>query len=213
MTKFHKMPKSKVGKLKTCEICGDEQIALCIEAGECLQQEQLTLAYMRSHTTGNVKYIENFNILQLSMMDFLFTQKLRYAQMHLNETEEFTASDGSKHRREKIGNDYIYMLMNMLDKLNKRLPDMQLTKQTQENIDVAWAELAKADINAEKAVETKLKIISDMANWRKAQASAVEMEQLDDAIKQHRTLEDAADEDNADTTIGDIGGNPFGNGR
>ena len=212
-TKFFKIPAKKVGNLETCKVCGDEQISACKEAGKCLLQDELTLAYIRTHTTGNVKYVENFNIVQLSQMDFIFTQKLRYAQIHLDETETFVDADGNERTKEKIDSQYMYMLMNMMKNLNKAMPDMQLTKQTQENIDVAWGELAKAEINPEKALEAKQKIMKEMAEWRKAQGQANQEELLDEAINQHRKLDNAANEEAGNTDLGNIGPSPFSNGR
>ena len=90
-TKFFKIPASKVGTLKMCDICGDEQKANCKTAATCLLQDELTLAYVRTHTTGNVKYVENFNIVQLSQMDMIFTQKRKYWKkviIYANEHDE-----------------------------------------------------------------------------------------------------------------------------
>ena len=210
LTKFHKIPPEYCGRLAKCALCGAEQRAECVELKECVQQEALTKAYIETHKTGNVKHIENYNILQLSMLDNIFTTRLRYAQIHVNETEMVKDKNGRLIEKQVIDSEYIYNLMNMLNTLSKRMTDMQLTKQTQENIDVAWAELAKADIDPAKAAETKQKIMYEMAKWREAQSSANEMEELDEAIRQHRKLEDAANDDSGNINLGNIGGNPFG---
>jgi hypothetical protein len=87
---------------------------------------------------------------------------------------------------------------------------MQQTRATQENIDVAWAELAKADLDAEKAAENRQKIMEQMEEFRRTYSTAVEKRNLDDAITQFRKGEDKQLETEAADT--DIGKSPF-NGR
>lgn len=211
---FWKIPGSVVGDLKICETCGDEQIAICKsfpkEERTCLLHESLMLKYIKTHQTKDVKYIEEVNIMQLSIMDFLFTQNLRYAQLNIGEVEEAFDSLGKKYYRPKIGNDYIYMLINFMKVLSKSMPDMQLTRQTQENIDVEWAKLLEAEIDPEKAMETKNKIIASMAEFRKASSKAKYMENQDEAIQQFKKGEDLANEDSDSSNLSDIGDNPFG---
>ena len=97
----------------------------------------------------------------------------------------------------------------MMKNLNKSMTDMQLTKQTQDNIDVAWAELAKAEIDPEKAAENKNKILEEMKNWWAAHGKADAEAALDEAINQHRMLDDASNTDSDTVDIGDIGSGPF----
>lgn len=208
-TKFWKIPPSKAGNLKICENCDEEQKAACRAAGTCLLHDELTLAYVKTHDTGNVKYIENFNVLQLATMDLIFSQKLRYAQMHLGEFEEFTDDNGNTRSKEVIDTQYIYMLMNMMKALNKSMTDMQLTKQTQENLDVAWAELLKAEINPEEAAKTKQKIINEMSKWREAQNSAKKMEELDETIKEFREQKKTEKDGSEGFTTEELIDNPF----
>lgn len=211
--KFWKIPESKAGKLKMCDVCGDEQQEACKNSGTCLLHDELSLAYLKTHDTGDVKYIENVNILQMATMDLLFSHQLRKAQINIGEQETYIDADGNERTKDVIDQQFIYMLMNMMKNLNKSMTDMQLTKQTQDNIDVAWAELAKADIDPVKAAETKNQIIKEMAAWRKNQRQAQNDEKLDEAIAQHRKLENAANDDAGNVDLGDIGPSPFSNGR
>jgi len=212
-TKFWKLPPESCGNLVVCKSCGDIQQAACRESGQCLMHNEITLAYVKTHDTGDTKHIENLNVLQLATMDLLFSQKLRYAQIHLGEIEEYVDQDGHKHNKEIIDTQYIYMLMNMLKNLNKSMTDMQLTKQTQDNIDVAWAELAKSEISPEKAATTKQQILNEMKKWRQIQGQADAMEELDEAIKQHRNLDEAANENAENIDFVNIGTGPFRNGK
>ncbi len=213
VTNFWNIPASKAGQLKVCDVCGDEQKAVCAEFGKCLLADELALAYVKTHKTGDTSHIEKFNIQQLSVMDFIFTQKLRYAQMHIGEVEEYKDDLGNKRTREIIDTQYLYMLMNMMKNLNKSMTDMQLTRQTQENIDVAWAELVKSEIDPKKAAETKQKIINEMAKWREAQGRAEELEQMDDAIREFRNQKERSEDEQGDFNLGNIGSSPFGNGK
>lgn len=211
--RFWKIPASKAGELKMCDVCGDEQQDACRKSGTCLLHDELSLAYLKTHETGATKYIENVNILQMATMDLLFSRQLRYAQINIGEQETFIDSEGRERTKEKIDQQFIYMLMNMMKNLNKGMTDMQLTKQTQDNIDVAWAELAKADIDPVKAAETKNEIIKEMAVWRKDHGQARDDEKLDEAILQHRNLDNAANDDAGDIDLGNIGVSPFPDGR
>lgn len=210
VTKFWKIPPTKAGNLKICENCPPEQRTACNSAGTCLLHDELTLAYVKTHDSGNTKYIENLNVLQLATMDLIFSQKLRYAQMHLGETEIFVDENGNEKRKEVIDTQYIYMLMNMMKSLNKSLVDMQLTKQTQENLDLGWAELLKAATDPEEAAKTKQKIINEMSKWREAQGLANKMEEMDEAIKEFRQ-QNGKDEENKndDLSLNEIIDNPF----
>jgi len=210
---FWKIRGKSVGELKICPNCGDEQIELCksfpLEDRTCLLYDNLLLKYTKTHQTGETKYIEEINMAQLASMDLLFSQNLRYAQINMGEFNEYTDDDGNKIKKPKIGNDYIYMLITFMKALSKTLPDMQLTKQTQENIDAAWAELARAEIYPQKAAEHRNKIMNEMAAFRKAQATANAMEKKDEAITHFRKNEDLANEDIDNVNIGDAGDNPF----
>lgn len=209
VTKFWKIPPGKAGNLKICENCPIEQRAECRSAGTCLLHDELTLAYVKTHDTGNTKYIENFNVLQLATMDLIFSQKLRYAQMHLGEVEIIVDENGNEKQKEVIDTQYIYMLMNMMKSLNKSLVDMQLTKQTQENLDLGWADLLKAATNPEEAAKTKQKIINEMSKWREVQGLANKMEEMDEAIKEFRQQNDAEKNKDDGFSLNEIIDNPF----
>lgn len=213
--RFWKIKGKAVGNLKICNDCGEDQKQICTSVPEeersCLLHNELILRYVHTHQSGETKHIEEINMMQLATMDLLFTQKLRFAQMHMGEVEEYTNEEtGETHKKPVIGNDYIYMLMNMMKTLSKSLPDMQLTKQTQENLDVEWAKLMEADIDPEKAAEYRNNIMTGMADFRKAHAKASEMEEGDEAIRQFEKNEEMANEDSDDIDIGDIGDSPFG---
>lgn len=111
--------------------------------------------------------------------------------MHLGEVEIIVDENGNEKQKEVIDTQYIYMLMNMMKSLNKSLVDMQLTKQTQENLDLGWADLLKAATNPEEAAKTKQKIINEMSKWREVQGLANKMEEMDEAIKEFRQQNDA----------------------
>ncbi len=212
ITKFNRIHGEQAGNLATCEPCGEDQQNACRVAKTCMLWDELAVAYIKTHETKDPRHIENINIVQLTTMDFIFNQRLRYAQQHLGDTEPSYDKDG-KVVGEKmvIDTQYLYTLMNMAKSLSKSLPDMQLTRQTQENIDVEWAQLIKAEISPERAAEAKEKIINQMTEWRKSAKAGDHAAELDEAINEFRQKEDKGEDE--DFTIGDIGDGPFSNGK
>lgn len=206
MTRFDLISGDNAGKLRICEPCGSEQKGQCQEAKTCLLQDEITLRYIKAHRTKKPMFHEQISIPQIATMDMIFTQKLRYAQQNLFEK----TIDESGNEKDLIDEKYIYMLMNMMNNLSKTLKDMQQTRATQENIDVAWAELAKADIDPEKAAENRHKIVESMEKFRESFDKAKQKRELDDAIKQFRTGEDQTKSNIS--LDADIDLNPFGDG-
>ena len=207
MTRFDLINGNNAGRLVICEPCGDDQKKECQGAKRCILHNEITLRYIYAHRTKKPMFHEHISIPQIATMDMIFTQKLRYAQQHLFEK---TVDPETGYERDLVDEKYLYMLMNMMNNLNKTLKDMQQTRATQENIDVAWAELAKADLDAEKAAENRQKIMEQMEEFRRTYSTAVEKRNLDDAITQFRKGEDKQLETEAADT--DIGKSPF-NGR
>lgn len=206
MTRFDLISGESAGNLKICEPCGDEQKAQCRIVKTCILNDEITLRYIRAHRSKKPEFHEQISIPQIATMDMIFTQKLRYAQQHLFEK----TIDENNIERDLIDEKYIYMLMNMMNNLSKTLKDMQQTRATQENIDVAWAELAKADVDPEKAAENRQKIVESMDKFRESFSKAKEKRELDEAIKQFRNGEaQIKDENRLDS---DIDFNPFGDG-
>ena len=210
MTRFDLIQGANAGKLKICEPCGSDQQKECGEAQRCILHNEITLRYIYAHRTKKPMYHEHISIPQIATMDMIFTQKLRYAQQHLFEK----TYDAEGNERDLIDEKYLYMLMNMMNNLNKTLKDMQQTRATQENIDVAWAELAKADLDAAKAAENRQQIMEQMEEFRRTYSSAVEKRNLDDAIDAFRKGEDKLlENDNLDADLGDSPFLKVANGR
>lgn len=213
MTRFQRISE-QAGKLKLCDSCNKEQKDLCISEKRCILHEELIVRYHLAHSERDPKHIEELNVIQLATMDLIFSSRLRYAIENLGKTKIINDKDGKKiGEREIIDQQYIYMLMNMMTNLSKTLPDMQLTRQTQENIDVEWAKLLETEIDPEKAIEAKRKILEGLNEFRKSSVTAKEMESQDEAIQDFLITEKKSkgnDEDHTNIDIGSIPGTPFG---
>ena len=193
MTNFQFL-KHKAGSLAICKQCGDEQAEMCKTEQRCILHEELTLRYHYTHIKKDPTFIENIAIPQLAMMDMLFSQRLR------NAIENIDA----------VTTEKVYELINFAKALNKSLADMQLTRNTQENIDVEWAKLLEADISAEKADEFKRAMLDKMLKWREDKEIAIKTAKEDQAIQNFIESEGKADIESGDIEIGNLGGSPFG---
>lgn len=198
------------GKMSICKNCTESQQSKCKNDKSCELLINTTQAYIQTHQKKDPKYVEKITIPQLATLDLIFTQKLNYALMHLNETKEVKGPDGKVYIKEVIGTDYLYSLINMAKSLNKSLSDMQLTSQTKTTMDVAWAHLSKAKVDPKKADELKKKILKGLKTWEKKKVEAKEMEKSDPTITRYEKEIDEMDREK-DINIDDLDlpDNPF----
>jgi hypothetical protein len=183
MRQFQRI-KEQAGKLAICKQCGEQQQEECALAKKCHLQEELIYAYHLARTERDLSGIEIINTMQLASMDLIFSQKLRWAIENAGETEKyFDKSIGRNVERPVVKNEDLYQLMNMMQSLSKSLPDMQLTRQTQETIDVEWAKLLEAKISEEQAAANRERILDVMKNWNQAKEAAEKMQKTDSAIQ------------------------------
>jgi len=175
----------QAGHLSICKNCGAEQQADCSAVKSCLLQDELILAYHKAHADKNLDHIEGINMVQMASMDMIFSTKLRWALENMGKTETVTGSKGEKIPVPIVKTEDLYALMNMMRALSKTLPDMQLTRQTQENIDLEWAALLQADLTAEKAEANMRQILTNMEKFRLRSLEAQEIRKLDQTIQDH----------------------------
>lgn len=207
---FHRIPAGKAGNLAICIPCGDAQRAQCRIAGRCELQDEMTLRYHMMWTDRDPKHVEELTMNQLSMMDFLFSLKLKQVTMEMGETEEVVGKDGKVRIEPKVKNDDFYLLTHLANALSKTLPDMQLTRATQEAIGIEIAKLLEAKIDSDAAKLFKDNVLNSLRNYSDAQGEADEMKAQDEAIQEWLNQGDkSADADKA-LQPAKTGKNPFG---
>jgi hypothetical protein len=199
------------GKMSICKNCEEDLQKKCKNIQCCELLVTTSHAYFQTHQKKNPEYVEKLTIPQLATLDLIFTQKLNYALKHLHDTKEVTGSDGKVYLKELVGIDYLYALINMAKSLNKSMADMQLTSQTKETMDVAWAHLSKAKVDPKKADELKAKILKGVENWEKKKAAAKKREKEDPAIiRYEKEMKDMDKDRDIDIDDMDLPPNPFG---
>lgn len=197
------------GTLAICKPCGEAQQAACREAKECAIMKSKIYAYHMATAEKDLSHLESHNIVQLSAMELIFDYRLRTAIEELGEYET-VIEDGKKVKRPKVTTQRIYELMNFMNNLNKSPIEMQITRRTQENIDLEYAKLLEAQISDEKSNEFKAKILEMMADWQGNKAEAEKMRQQDEAISDWVNRDQKEGDQSGDLKISKIGGNPFG---
>jgi len=197
------------GKLAICDPCGKSQQRACAAASSCALQNELILNYHYAQAEKDLQRLEQNNAIQLASMDLIFSQKLRWAMQHLGEIE-IVRIKGAKMKQPVVREEHIRTLLDMMTALSKTLPDMQLTRRTQENIDVEWAKLLEAEITQEKADEYKQRALQSLNEWKlKALEEADEMKEKDAAIQEF-VNKGKNEKDEKPLQIGKIGRSPFG---
>ena len=199
------------GNLPMCAPCGEEQQNQCRADKKCLLQQDILLKHLKTLRTKNLAHREMLDAIQIAQMDTIFSLKLQEAMNLLGVTELSQDKDGNPIMRSAVTDQHMYMLMNMANHLGKNLEAMQLTRKSQDMADVAWADLAKAELDPVKAAEYREKITKEMAEFRKSISKADEDRALDEAITQHRKQIGENQDKEEHTTDLVIGPNPFGN--
>jgi hypothetical protein len=110
-----------------------------------------------------------------------------------------------------VTQEHIYELMNMMRTMGKTPMDMQITKSTQEAIDLEWAKLLEAQISADKAEENKAKILALMQEYRENLDQSRNMEALDSDIQAFIAQENKEAETPKQLQAGNVKRNPFAN--
>jgi len=214
MRNFQRLKGNLAGNLPICRSCGEEQQAECRVLQVCQLQEELVYAYHLAQAERDLQGIEHLNVLQLASMDLLFSQRLRWAVENLGATEKAVDKSGRRITQPVVKNEDIYTLINMMNALNKSPQDMQLTRQTQENINVEWAKLLEAQISQEEALKSRERILEMMQGWGEAKQQASKMAQEDEAIQRWvntgKLEEDPAAEGKPGKAL--VSKNPFGDG-
>lgn len=183
MRMFHRISEH-AGNLAICKNCGEPQQKECASVKKCMLQEELTYAYHIAQSEKNLDYVEQLNVLQSATMDLIFTQRLRWALTNMGEYERVFNEKGKSVKVPVVRTEHIYELINTMRALSKTMPDMQLTRQTQENIDVEWAKLLEAKISEEQALSSRNKIMELMRDWGAAKQQGEKMAQQDSKIQQ-----------------------------
>lgn len=188
------------GRLEICNGCSEEQKQECSKNKKCAIHEELIYAYHMTHLEKAPEYIEKITIIQLATMDMIFSQKLKWALENIGKYEK--TKDGFKP---VVTESHLYMLMNMAKHLNKSLEDMQLTRRTQENIDVEWAKLLEAKISEDKAAEHRERILKELERWNELREKAKEKRLQDPAVREFEEMKRKAMGNNEEqiTNIGE----------
>ena len=199
----------QAGQLAICEACGVEQQMTCSIDKKCHLQAELIYGYHMAHSEKDLDYIEQINVTQLATLDMIFSIRLRQCLQNLNETEEVWNSTLNRTVvMPKVRTEHIYELINMMKALSKDLPSMQMTRQTQENLNLAWQTLMNAKIDADQAEQSRQAILSQMSVWNENRIQAVELQSQDRAIAQF--VEDTGKEEKQIAIENlDIGASPF----
>lgn len=209
VTRFWAIPAEDVGELAICNNCGEGQKTKCKEVSTCILQDSLLLAHIKTLRSKNLKHREYIDAAQIAQMDFIFSIRLREAINNLGQQIQYTTPAGAIVYKSAVSNEDIVTLMNFASHLQKNLRAMQLTRESQDISDVAWADLARADVNPEKALEAKQAILQGQQAWHDAQKSGDEQTELDEAIRQHRMHENLTEDENEPLKLGAIGSGPF----
>lgn len=183
MRNFQRLSGKLAGNLPICRNCGEAQQESCRAVQLCQLQESLVYAYHIAQSERNLAGVEHLNVIQLASMDMIFSQKLRWCVENLGATEKAIDKNGRRVTVPVVKNEDIYALINMMNALNKSPADMQLTRQTQENIDVEWAKLLEAKIDQTAAEDSRRRILDMMQTWGAAKLEAEKMAAADEAIE------------------------------
>lgn len=202
----------KAGTLMMCVPCGKKQQAACNAAESCALQDEMLLAYTKAAFENDLSKLQEVNVMQLATMDLVFTQKLRWATENLGEFDEVSVKGGGIAKVPVVTQEHIYELMNMMRTLGKTPMDMQITKSTQEAINVEWAKLLEADIDAARAEENKARILAMMNDYRNNLDQSKKLEALDADIAAFVQQEEKEKEmAPKQLESGKVKRNPFGN--
>jgi len=196
----------QAGELKICEGCGEEQQNACRSAQTCLLQDSMIASYMKAQAEKNPDHIEEFTIVQVATMDMVFSVRLKYALDHINDT--WTDPETGKTQF-VINSDYMYMLMNLFDRLNKRLEDMQLTRKTIDDSDLGWNRLVDEKIDREEAKAYLEKLQRQLTQIRNDVQAAAENRSQDKDIQEYQK-QTGNDEDDTPINLDNVGDNVFG---
>lgn len=208
-TRFWKIEGDMAGNLPICASCGTDQADACREERRCVLQDRLTLAHLKTLRTKNLKHRESIDAIQIAQMDFIYSVKLREVINRLGQTEISTDEKGNSIIRSAVTNEDMIVLMNFANHLQKNLKAMQLTRESQDISDVAWADLANAQINPEEAEKAKQKILRGIEAYKKSREEAEQFEELDEAIRQFRDADNKTKDDEKNTLIPVNTRNPF----
>jgi len=172
----------QAGDMSICKPCGEDQQNYCRECKKCVLQDSILLQNLKSFKSKNLYHLEMLNMAQVAQMDFFYSMKIREVQANMYKM--VVGDDGIL--RSAVTNEDMAVLFTMAERLGKMPKNMQLTRESQDTADVAWAELAKAQLNPEESANFKKEIKQGMKKFREAVGVADENRELDDAIQQHR---------------------------
>lgn len=207
---FNRIDGRYAGRMKICAPCGEEQQLACIQDECCQLHAELVYRYHMAYSENDPSYIEEFTVNQLATMDMLFNQKLLWLLQNEGEMDERFSKDGKKYFVPRVTHQDYFLLMNMANNLAKTLPDMQLTRATQESADVAFAMLLQSKVDPRRAEELRLKMIESATHFSEAQGAAKEMQEQDAAIQNWIHQEKKAEGSGRTARLKDIGDSPFG---
>ena len=213
VTRFWKIEGEYAGNLAICNTCGQSQAEICQEEKTCLLQDKLTLAHLKTLRSKNLKHREQIDIAQIAQMDFIYSVKLKEVINNLGAIETYIDDKGNERQRTAVSNEDMIVLMNFANHLQKNLKAMQLTRESQDISDVAWAELATAQINKEEAEKARQAILDGIAAYKESQGKAKDMEELDEAIREFRLGEGKSKHSDDSPKLINPPANPFGHGR
>lgn len=194
ITKFWKI-RDRAGQLAICQYCSDQQKEDCAEEKRCLLQNEIMYRHLKTLRTKNLKHRELLDAVQISNMDLIYTIKQNEALTNLNKIEVTKDEKGNPIIRSAVSLNDLQMLINMGTTLGKSLRAMQLTRDTQEAGDLAWAELASTKTDPEQAAQFREQIKKEMQAFRESKSNADKNRELDEAINNfQKSLGDDSDD-------------------